>query len=407
MNTFVYSTLGGRNARTSPRSALLATAQECAAREDWGSAYQVLQQAAEDPSDKRSAHFMLWEVCQVLGDPGLAIINLRAALQDNPVTSRYCATPRRRVLVLAVPGDFQANAPLDALFGASSTELHTLWLTDPEAVLREPLSALDKGVPPFDCVFIAIAEDARHYLALQAADRLADALNVPVINRGRRISAVSRTGAAELLQGLADAVVPCQMLIGRTSLLTDSRVEFPAIIRPAGSHAGKDLARIDSPEALRTYVAGTTGESFYAAPFVNYQSNDGMWRKYRIIFVDGRPWPYHMAIHSDWAIWYYNARMDLDAWKRLEEARFVKNIEDVFPDRAMRALEAVAACLGLDYFGIDCGLMQDGRVVIFEIETGMIVHDWDCPEIYPYKKMCAHAIRQATEKMIDSRIRGF
>jgi hypothetical protein len=78
--------------------------------------------------------------------------------------------------------------------------------------------------------------------------------------------------------------------------------------------------------------------------------------------------------------------MDLDPWKRREEARFVQDIRQVFPGRAMGALHAVAARVGLDYFGIDCGLMRDGRLVVFEIETGMIVHDWDTPEIYPYKR---------------------
>ena len=113
------------------------------------------------------------------------------------------------------------------------------------------------------------------------------------------------------------------------------------------------------------------------------------------------PWPYHLAIHSDWAIWYYNARMDLDPWKRHEEARFVEDIGQVFPERAMRALRGVAARVGLDYFGIDCGLMPDGRLVVFEIETGMIVHDWDSAEIYPYRQACTQAIRQATERMIE------
>jgi hypothetical protein len=48
--------------------------------------------------------------------------------------------------------------------------------------------------------------------------------------------------------------------------------------------------------------------------------------------------------------------------------------------------------------------MPDGRLVVFEIETGMIVHDWDPPDIYPYKGECTRAIREATEQMIDARL---
>ena len=404
MDSFVYSLLGRRTTDLAPPSVLLRGVLECASREDWLTAQDMLRRAVAIPADRRAAHFMLWEICQILGDPEAATANLRAALQDDPVTSRYCAAPLRRILVVAVPGDFQANLPLDALLGAPDNQLHTLWLTDPDAAMDDPLSAFGDFLPKFDCVFIAIAEDVRHCRALEAADRVAKASDVPVINEGRRIAAVSRNGAAHLLGGLADAVVPYPTLTERASLAGGAGLEFPFIIRPAGSHAGKDLARIDSPETLHTYLVGVPGDRFYIAPFIDYQSLDGLWRKYRIIFVDGHPWPYHLAIHSDWAIWYYNARMDLDPWKRDEEARFVADIRQVFPERAMRALRAVAERVGLDYFGMDCGLMPDGRLVVFEIETGMIVHDWDSAEIYPYKHACTQAIRQATERMIDSRL---
>jgi hypothetical protein len=410
VNTFVYSTHGPRLTDAKPASALLTQALDCAACADWASAYHLLQRAVETPLDKRCAHFMLWEVCQTLGHAGVALANLRAALQDNPVTSRYCSAPRRRVLALAMPGDFQTNLPLGALLDATDTELHTLWLVDPEAILADPLSAFAGHLPPpFDCVFIAIAEDVRHHRALQAADRLAKALNVPVINNGARIAAVSRAGAAQLLQSLPNAFVPSQTLIERGLLAgagngfpAATGLAFPVIIRPSHSHAGKNLLRLDNAESLRTYLDGVADNLFYVAPFADYRSADGLWRKYRVIFVGGHPWPYHLAIHSDWAIWYYNARMDLDAWKRGEEARFVADIAAAFPPQALAALRAVGQRIGLDYFGVDCGVMPDGRLVVFEIETGMIVHDWDSAELYPYKRGCVQLIRRATETMIDS-----
>jgi hypothetical protein len=409
VNTLVYSTLGPRRNNAQPSSALLRQALDCAACEDWVSAYHVLQQAVEIPADKRCAHFMLWEVCQTLGHPDVALANLRAVLQDTPVTSRYSAAPRRRILALAVPGDFQANLPLGALLDATDTELHTLWLSDPEAILRDPLSAFKGNVLRFDCVFIAIAEDVRHHQVLLAADRLAKALNVPTINRGDRISAVSRAGAARLLQNLPNALVPSQTLIERPSLARvadgstmDIGLTFPVIIRPSRSHAGKNLVRLDNVESLGAYLEEVADTLFFVAPFVDYRSADGHWRKYRVIFVDGHPWPYHLAIHNDWAIWYYNARMDLDPWKRLEEAQFVADIGSAFPARALAALRAVGERIGLDYFGVDCGVMPDGRLVVFEVETGMIVHDWDPPELYPYKRACTRSIERATETMIDS-----
>ena len=194
------------------------------------------------------------------------------------MTSRYCPAPLRQILVLAVPGDFQANLPIDALLGAPDNQLHTLWLTDPEATVKDPLSAFGNARPKFDCVFIAIAEDVRHRRALEAADRVAEALNVPVINQGRRIAAVSRSGAAQLLRGLSDAVVPSQTLIERTSLAEGAGLEFPVIVRPAGSHAGKVWRASTVCRHCEPIWRTSAGDRFYIAPFVDYRSSDGLWR---------------------------------------------------------------------------------------------------------------------------------
>jgi hypothetical protein len=70
----------------------------------------------------------------------------------------------------------------------------------------------------------------------------------------------------------------------------------------------------------------------------------------------------------------------------------------------MAALHCVADRIGLDYFGVDCGVMPDGRLVVFEIETGMLVHEWDSADMYPYKPAAARSIRSAITDLIDSRI---
>ncbi len=408
MDSYVWSAVHPAEVPSDGLSPPLRFALDCARRANWMGAHDILQQALQNPADARAAHYLLWEVCQVLGHPEIGIANLHAALRPNPVTSHPSANPRRRVLALATPGDFQANLPLGALFDPADTELHTLWLCDPAAILRSAAPAA--RLPGFDCVFISIAEDARHRLALQAADHLVAALQAPAINCGRRIAATSRVEAAKLLQDIPHAIIPRQSIATRAELaacetsLNPVRLDFPMIIRPTASHAGRDLARIGSVAELRRYLDRVGDDAFYVAPFIDYRSVDGLWRKYRIIFVDGRPYPYHMAIHSDWAIWYYNARMERDAWKRDEEARFVDEFDRVFPAKALAALHALGERIGLDYFGLDCGLMPDGRLVVFEVETGMIVHDRDSPELFPYRSASVRRIREAAERMIDARL---
>jgi glutathione synthase/RimK-type ligase-like ATP-grasp enzyme len=380
----------------------LARAMTHAQREDWPTCRHLLEQAIAEQQHERAARLLLWEVCQAMHDPAAAIMHLRTAVRMNPLTSGFCPQPRRRVLAIAVVGDFQANLPVAPLFDASTTELHTLWLDVRAPHVQAPLT-----LPAVDCAFITIAEDARHAGALHAAETLARSLNVPIINSAARIAATSRAEISRRLQGLPNMIVPAQTLRARENLRTTSP-DYPILVRPRFSHAGQDLRRLASPPELERYLSETPGaDEFYVAPFIEFRSPDGQWRKYRVIFVDRRPFPFHLAIHDHWAIWYYNSGMANDPAKRREEAKFLSNMEAVFPPTAMDALEAIADRVGLDYFGLDCALMPDGRLLVFEVETGMIVHDTDPADVYPYKKEFVPRIFRAVEGMIDARIEIF
>lgn len=371
-------------------------------RQHWLDSRLRLEAAADAPVLRRQAHRMLWEVCQVLQDRDAALAHLQAAIDEDPLFTRpgaNLAAAQRSVLVLAVPGDFQANLPLDRLFD-DNTALHTLWLSDPAAILRDPAAAIPAQLPPTDCVFIAIAEDSRHGEALLAADALARAIGRPVINRGDRIAKLSRAGTAALLRGLPDAVVPSHHLVEHGERLP---VAYPVIIRPLGSHAGQQLERISDDIGLdRYYAAHEDVRRFTVAPFVDYRSEDGWWRKYRVIFVDGAPYPLHLAIHDDWAVWYYNAGMLGCTAKQSEERRFLGSLQAAFPSRAVSALQEVGRRVGLDYFGLDCSVMPDGRLLVFEIETGMIVHERSGQGLQAHEDP-SFRIRRAVEELIDRR----
>ncbi|TLU74344.1 ATP-grasp domain-containing protein [Lichenicoccus roseus] len=371
-------------------------------RARWQHSRTLLEAATQVPASRRDAHRVLWETCQALGDRTAALLHLQMALAEGAFFTRPCRRPAKRsVLMLCVPGDFQANLPLDRLFD-DTTLLHTLWITDPRRVLADPEAALPpelRAAMPFDCVFIAIAEDARHVAALAAADALADCIAAPVINQGARVGGLSRAGAATLLRGLPDAIVPEHV----TRQWGDpAPIGPPLIIRPIGSHAGSGLERITGTEALADYDRRHQGLfGFTVSPFIDYRSPDGQWRKFRFVFVDGTPYPLHLGIHHNWAVWYYNAGMEQDAAKGAEEDRFLATPQTVLPARARAALHALGQRVGLDYFGLDCGVMPDGRLLVFEVETGMIVHDRRSGE--PGGPDPAGRIRLAVEAMIDRR----
>ncbi len=371
-------------------------------RQRWQQSRARLEAATSQPALRRQAHRLLWELCQVLGERDQALAHLQAAIAEDPLFLHlhpHAAQPERSVLMLAVPGDFQSNLPLDRLFD-DRTALHTLWIADPEAMLRDPAGTLPARLPPIDCVFIAIAEDARHRAALLAADALAAILGKPTINRGARIATLSRSGMA-MLRDAPDLVIPAHHEVAQGAALP---VGFPAIIRPLGSHAGDGLRRItDAAELAAYFAAHRRAPLFTAARFVDYRSADGWWRKYRVIFVDGVAYPLHLAIHDDWAVWYYNAQMRCCALRQEEERRFLEDMPGFLPERTMRALGQLAARVGLDYFGLDCAVLPDGRLLVFEVETGMIVHDRSAERPSATGEDPCRRIRRAVERLVDCR----
>ena len=365
---------------------------------EWQDARCRLERATADPTLRRHANRLLWDLCQFLRDRDAALSHLNAAIAEDPLFTRPHlaeAPPRRSVLMLAAPGDYQTNLPLDRLFD-ESTLLHTLWIADPDAVLRDPAAAIPRDMPAVDAVFIAIAEDQRSGDMLRAADALAAVLSLPTINCGARIARLSRAGTAHLLERLIDGVVPSHHLVPHGE---PSPIALPVIIRPLGSHAGEKLHCVRSAAELDAYYAQHRGvRVFTIAPFVDYRSADGLWRKYRVIFVDGVAYPLHLAIHDDWAVWYYNAQMQACPRKQAEEQRFLDDLAGAMPARAVRALGEIARRVWLDYFGLDCSVLPDGRLLVFEVETGMIVQNGS--------GTASARIRQATERLIECRRTG-
>jgi len=141
---------------------------------------------------------------------------------------------------------------------------------------------------------------------------------------------------------------------------------FPIIVRPRGSHAGVGLAKIDDREAMACYLDQRQEEEFFIARFVDYSGDDGLFRKYRVVFVDGEPYACHMAIADRWDIWYLNAKMSESADKRLEEETFMRTFDVGFAHRHHAALAGVAGRIGLDYFTVDCAETRSGSLLIFE-----------------------------------------
>jgi hypothetical protein len=117
------------------------------------------------------------------------------------------------------------------------------------------------------------------------------------------------------------------------------------------------------------------------------------------MFVDGEPYPYHLAIDANWMVHYHRAPMADNAWMRDEEARFLSAPGEALACRP-GVLRDVAGACGLDYFGIDCAVLADGTLLVFEADAAMLVHGFD-PQ--PVKRAAYERIRAALSALFARR----
>ena len=88
-------------------------------------------------------------------------------------------------------------------------------------------------------------------------------------------------------------------------------------------------------------------------------------------------------------------------WMQQEEAAFLNDPRAVFTPAHYQALGAIRDRIGLDYFGIDCGLDRAGSLIVFEVNASMLVHE-DNAE-FPYKDRHVRAIKTAFDAMLRKR----
>lgn len=264
----------------------------------------------------------------------------------------------------------------------------------------------ENEIPAHDVVFNAVGDIDAAPEAHALARQFAKACKRPIVNLPDRVGRTSRSGVADLLAGCESALIPkVKRLERRSGVLESARdagLRYPLIARPAGQHGGEGTRLIERPEQFASLVPDAP--AIYLTEFVDYRSPDGWFRKYRVIFVDRKPYAYHLAIGAHWMVHHWTTGMEQDAQRRDEELRFLTGPEDALGGRVWKALEIIGATLDLDFVGIDFSVMQDGRLLLFEANPTMLVHPEDDP-LFAYKNSAVENIIKVFDRMIDTKLR--
>jgi hypothetical protein len=228
-----------------------------------------------------------------------------------------------------------------------------------------------------ECILNLVTDPDQHPQTLESLRKLLRGHRGRVINRPEVVLRSTRDQVAKRLAGIDGLRVPKIVRLrnpkpgAASAAAARAGLAFPLIARMAGTHTGRIIGVVDSPESLDAACAGR-GE-FILIEFVDFRSDDGLYRKYRMWSFGGRPIFRHLLITDTWNVHVSErSRFMLDRPELIEEeVRLLQRPDGVFPEAIHAMFRAVQERIGLDFFGMDFAIGRDGRAILFEANATM------------------------------------
>jgi tetratricopeptide repeat protein len=357
-----------------------------------------------DP-DHIHAHRGMGNLLAALGDATGARRHRDRGFQDNFLTALDYRGEGRGIAVLLLVAAAGGNIPVQALL--DDRNFRTTVLVTEYYDPKIPL-------PPHDVVFNSIGDADLCREGLEAASALIARTSRPVINHPARVLKTGRAANAERLRGLPNVIVPRMVRLPRSALAASDGAQavsgkgfaFPLLVRAPGFHTGHHFARIATPDALANAVAAFPGDDLWLIEQLDARDGEGMFRKFRVMFVDGRLYPLHLAISPDWKVHYFTADMAQSAANRRRDAEFLADMASVIGPCGMTALERINATLGLDYGGIDFAVNAAGDILFFEANATMVVLPPSHDQKWVYRRPAFGSVHSAVLTMLTKRSRA-
>jgi glutathione synthase/RimK-type ligase-like ATP-grasp enzyme len=341
---------------------------------------------------QRKAWAGLGVVSERAGDFANADRAWREAFHDgDPAISTYRGEGAPiRVLLLRSAVD--GNIPLTAVLDDRIFQWITLFV-----------ESFDEGMrlPPHAVVFNAVGNADLRTRALDKADAVLHATVAPVINPPAGVRDTGRVRIADRLRDVPGIVTPRMLVRRRDALAGDPGLGWPILVRSLGFHTGEHFVKVEDPANLPAALATLPGDELLVIEYLDTRGDDGVFRKYRILTIDGRLYPLHLAAASEWKVHYFTA--DRGREFAGQEREFLENPQAALGSDAVAALQRAARVLAFDYGGIDFALDRRNRVVVFEANPTMAIVAPSAQPDQAYRRDAADRAIRATRAMIAAR----
>lgn len=379
---------------------------------------------AADP-DNRPAHLALASLLNKIGHEEEGQALLRDFFTRRPLGSPPKGSLPARPLMMKVRGFSGTKAVLGKRRnGMWKRKLRGGHFTT-RYLLRKPAFAVQtftvagdnleqELMPEHDLMLNTIAEPDIEGPSLDALSRYLERKpGTAVINRPDRILATTRDGNWQRLKDFEGIIFPVTKRLSFVNAgpdeirhrLAATGIEAPLIFRRVGTQTGRTtvlLERHDDPAACP--ASGLTGE-FYAIAYREILWRGAYFRKLRLFHIDGTYYPVVCHLDRIWNVHGGNRKELMRDNEDLmaEEKRFLADWRSYVGSANVDHLDRIAEHTGLDFFGIDFTLTEDGQIFIYELNAAMR-HSFDHAENFPYKLPYDHAVSDAFEAMVDNRL---
>lgn len=229
-----------------------------------------------------------------------------------------------------------------------------------------------------DIVFNLISDVDQNPKTLNIAEQMTAPFRGKLINDPQQMRHTGRDEVARLLGDVPDLVVPRVLRLSNPtyadlcSTAENDGFSFPAIVRHPGTHSGSVLGVFDRVDDLQPVLAAGD-QDLILTEFRDFRSPDGFYRKMRLFFVGEQVIFRHLLFSQNWNV-HARDRIGVMADRpdllREEQAAVNTGGAEVL-EPVRHGLEAIQERMNLDYFGIDCALTSDGKLLIFEINATM------------------------------------
>lgn len=261
---------------------------------------------------------------------------------------------------------------------------------------------------PYSCLINLVTEPERNEQVLDSMRKLLRGANGRVINRPESVLRSTRDQIARRLWDVPGLVAPkvVRLRTAKPNIVreTISRagLQFPLILREVATHTGVILGRFDNVETM--VDAMREGAAHIATEFVDYRSDDSLYRKYRVFFIGPHIIFRHKLFSEHWNVHGKDRDRVMAGRPDLieEEVALFATPDGAFAPAIKQVLADVRQRIDLDFFGMDFGIAPDGRVLLFEANATMSFYSKLPGPEFDYLQACLPPARSAFRELIGS-----